>query len=412
MLLLLFACAVSVRLPDVAGASEAPSPVDHQDAVADWLVDCNGGADFETIGDAIDAAEPGQTIDVRPCTYRESIDFAGKSLTLRSTGDSSDTVIEARGGSVVTVASGESDGTAMIGFTLSGGNASTGAAVYLDFAALSLHDVLITDNEGTYLVESVSGDLELDDVTFAGNSLRGGVLVYSDRGGLVVKDSSFDCDNGSYIVYSGHGSAYIDSSLLTCSAGYAQYWEHTVGQVRRSVVDGALFVESEFDHYEDMMVVENSIVHGNVAADYGSLVIRNSVIDGGVSATNTYTSTVLESNVFTGASCAITGALVVITDTADTADTAATIPVDPFTVRNNLFWDVPRPNCAGATYVGVDANIAGDPLFVDFDGDDMHPGAGSPLVDAGPEDTGYEDIDGSRNDIGVYGGHGSMDRGW
>jgi hypothetical protein len=412
MILSLLACAISVPLSDVGGVANAPRGVDHQNAVADWLVDCNGGADFESIGEAIDAAEPGETIDVRPCTYAENIDFGGKSLTLRSTGDSSDTVIEARGGSVVRVASGESDGTAMIGFTLSGGNASDGAAVYIDFASLSLQDVLVTDNEGTYLVESVSGDLELDDVTFAGNSLRGGVLVYSDRGGLVAKDSTFACDNGSYIVYSGHGSAYIDDSSLSCSGGYAQYWEHTVGQVRRSVVDGTLLVESELDHYDDKMVVENSIVHGDVSANYGSLVIRNSVIDGRVTATNTYTSTVLEGNVFTGATCAITGALIVIADTADTADTAATLPVDPFTVRNNLFWDVTRPNCTGDTYVGIDANIAGDPLFADFDADDMHPGAGSPVIDAGPEDTGYEDVDGSRNDIGVYGGHGSMDGGW
>ena len=39
-------------------------------------------------------------------------------------------------------------------------------------------------------------------------------------------------------------------------------------------------------------------------------------------------------------------------------------------------------------------------------------GSGSPGVDAGPDASGYADVDGSRNDIGVYGGPFSIGGGW
>jgi len=59
-------------------------------------------------------------------------------------------------------------------------------------------------------------------------------------------------------------------------------------------------------------------------------------------------------------------------------------------------------------------NFAADPMFVedyDFRGDsifDVHLQYGSPCIDAGHPDSRYNDIDGSRNDIGAYGGPGGQ----
>ena len=36
-------------------------------------VNCEGGADFDNISDAIDAASDGDWIEVAPCTYQESM---------------------------------------------------------------------------------------------------------------------------------------------------------------------------------------------------------------------------------------------------------------------------------------------------------------------------------------------------
>ncbi|MHC4736076.1 MAG: hypothetical protein ACYTDW_16695, partial [Planctomycetota bacterium] len=63
--------------------------------------------------------------------------------------------------------------------------------------------------------------------------------------------------------------------------------------------------------------------------------------------------------------------------------------------------------------LGGTGNIGGDPLFVDADGaddvvgtedDDVHLLEDSPCIDAGHPAVQYEDIDGSRNDMGAYGG--------
>jgi pectin methylesterase-like acyl-CoA thioesterase len=84
--------------------------------------------DYATIQEAIDAAEDGDVIVIREGTYRESIDFLGKNITLRSA-DPDDpevvaaTVIDAGGvNSVVTFAGGESQAAVITGFTLTGGS--------------------------------------------------------------------------------------------------------------------------------------------------------------------------------------------------------------------------------------------------------------------------------------------------
>jgi hypothetical protein len=49
-------------------------------------------------------------------------------------------------------------------------------------------------------------------------------------------------------------------------------------------------------------------------------------------------------------------------------------------------------------------NLFVDPRFVDALDGDFHPDTGSPLVDAGDPAAAYNDRDGSRNDLGLYGG--------
>lgn len=59
----------------------------------------------------------------------------------------------------------------------------------------------------------------------------------------------------------------------------------------------------------------------------------------------------------------------------------------------------------GSDYSGGTGNLNEDPLFVDTA--DFELNAASTLVDAGDPDSAYDDIDGTRNDMGAYGGsHG------
>ncbi|RKY88407.1 hypothetical protein DRQ15_09995, partial [candidate division KSB1 bacterium] len=67
----------------------------------------------------------------------------------------------------------------------------------------------------------------------------------------------------------------------------------------------------------------------------------------------------------------------------------------------NDLWDYATG--VGDTIIGI-GNIYQDPLFVDMSGGDYHLREGSPCIDAGNPDPQYNDADGSRNDMGAYGG--------
>lgn len=78
-----------------------------------------------TIQAGIDAAQDGDTVLVAPGTYVETIDFLGKAIAVQSTQGPEVTTIDGAGqGSVVTMVSGESEGTVLRGFTITGGTES------------------------------------------------------------------------------------------------------------------------------------------------------------------------------------------------------------------------------------------------------------------------------------------------
>ncbi|MFN7143304.1 MAG: hypothetical protein ACK4YP_05975 [Myxococcota bacterium] len=353
-LLLLVACGpadLRVGGPDPAAEPPpAPAAAEPPDAV----VDCAGAADFASIGEAVAAAESGDTIHVRPCTYAEDVDFRGKTLVIASTEGSADTVIEGVDGAVVRAVSGEGPGTTLRGFTLRGGGDGGEAAVYVDFSSLRVEESVLEESRAWVPVFGASADLVLVDVTMERNASNQGIQVYMSRGSLVATGLSLRCDYGGTGVYLGHGSGMIDRSTIeACSESVD--WEHAVGHLQRSVVDGHVTVVSEDDHYDDYVNVVNSVLEDGISAQYGSLVVRNSVVGGrGLSLVDVYEATRIEGNVLTGvAGCAVS---------ANTAD---------FTVRNNVFWRNGSDACGALPApVGAEGNLAADPLFNEEDSRD------------------------------------------
>jgi predicted outer membrane repeat protein len=83
--------------------------------------------DFRSIQDAIDNAGPGDHIIVAPGLYVETIDLLGKSVTLRSSAGAEVTSIDGnREATVIRCVSGEGQSTVIDGFTITGGQGSSG----------------------------------------------------------------------------------------------------------------------------------------------------------------------------------------------------------------------------------------------------------------------------------------------
>ena len=74
------------------------------------------------------------------------------------------------------------------------------------------------------------------------------------------------------------------------------------------------------------------------------------------------------------------------------------------TYTNNDVWNNVDNYNGVAEQGGSNGNITVDPLFTDASGNDFTLQSTSPCIDAGNSDPIYNDPDGSRNDMGAYGG--------
>lgn len=403
LLVLLASCAGT---PVIQAAPSAWPDRDLVDAPtqsrADWTVDCNGGADFTTISEAIDAASDNEWIEVAPCTYTETVDFRGKSVWISSTDGPETTIIDANRSYGVAAYHGEGDGAALVGFTIINGRGAYGT-VYVSLAALHLEDVIIDGSRGAYTIYGASADVELKNVTLVDTNASS-YNLYLWRGAFIIDGINSECSPGTAAFMVGHGSFFLDHADLSCASGYAIYNENAVGVVQRSTLKGQIHAETDKDHYDDTNSFENTVIQGSIAQTYGTLVLRNSILDGGsITGADLY-ELKLQSSVVMNTTCAFTS-------TWSGTDTNGSI-VPTTTVEYNDLYGLTKDDCDGTAYVGDNGNIDVDPKFRDAGAGDFSTLSGSPLIDAGLDDDAYDDPDGSRNDIGIYGGPRSIGGGW
>ena len=133
---------------DTDETSETGETGETDEVVAPPLIVCaDGGADFATIQEAVDAAESGAVIEVCPGTYAGALVVEGTPVTIRATDTTGTTVIDGGGdGPAVTVRAVGAPGVTIEGFTLQGGLAEVGGGVVCEDATVRLAALRITGN--------------------------------------------------------------------------------------------------------------------------------------------------------------------------------------------------------------------------------------------------------------------------
>ena len=307
---------------------------------------------FNSIQNAIDNTDNGDTVLVARNQYREHINFNGRSISVMSnfvfTGDEADiaqTIIDgsANEGSVVVIRTCQQ--AALSGFTITGGITDFGGAVYCrESNATFSHLVVennVVDRNGAGIYCTRAGEVLIHDVIIRDNvagyvgggfSCYGGVDVTMRN--VLIYDNECDHVGGALHAY----RAELTLENVTVTNNHALH------------SGGAIYVtQAGLVHVSNSIFWENSPheIYAMSGNDSTHIDVFFSLIDGG---------------------------------SEDVVDFDG-IHVD---------WGV--------------GNIDSDPIFVDVDRDNYQLAEDSPCIDAGHLE--YEpDPDGTRSDIGAYNAH-------
>lgn len=396
-------------VPDRSRAPDAPCegallvPDDHADPQA-----------------AIDAATTGDRICVGAGTWPGLLDFGGKDLELIGAEGAELTILDGDGewGPVVTINTEAGANPLLQGFTITNGTYSYGAGV-LAVGDARLQDLRITGNraDGSYDgsgggVYAMSGRFDLRRLEVWENTADA-YDTYGGGGGLTLAKAEATLEDVSI-----HDNVNVGDGVYSGGGGGLDVWWSTVWLSGVSVVNnentsgwaegGGISVDNGALYGRNVLVAGNhagnglgagiTVINGALGLENASVVANTSDWgEGGggihaIGATVTLINTDISGNVGQGA---IGDGLYV--DEASHASLTYT----------NLYGNGTLDVGGIVDPVGTDGNISVDPGYVDTSavdpGDwDLHLAAGSALLDAG--DPALIDADGSRSDIGAWGG--------
>ncbi len=248
-------------------------------------VDDDGEGDFWTIGDAIEQSSPGDTIVVRPGTYREQVNFDGRRITVRSENPDDPAVVK---GSIITnpnvklsasvvFNAGEREGSVLAGFTIveygifcsassptitknvirncvgMGIRGQSGAA-----PTITANQVLFNDQEGIYACEGLIQGNTISNNRAGIASCRGPILdniVSENLGGGGI----YSCNGeiaGNRIV--GNYAALDGGGVYSCD-----------GPIHHNIITGNRADRSGGGLYDCGGAVYNNTIFGNRAVSMG-----------------------------------------------------------------------------------------------------------------------------------------------
>ena len=343
------------------GAAEIADSIDNDcDGYLDEWEVCASGGDYSAIQSVLDDAQDGQLVLVCAGTYFENIDFAGTDSRLVSRDGPSVTTLD--GGDsdpVVSIIDGETEDALLMGFTITNGRGRgactnyfdcEGGGVYVSDASPTISGNIISANQayigaGIYVYGSLSHPrIEQNIVSENVGEISNGVLAIARAGADILNNVIADND------------AQFSGTIDFANTG--------------------LTLADTLD-----VLIENNTIVGNEASQsyYGAnITIYNSA------------DAVIINNIFGYGSVGY----------GIGGSSGATYS----SCEYNDFWN----NDAGDVRTDMrqcgSSNQEVDPVFVSRSGHDYHLQASSGCVDAADPDMAYNDTDGSRGDLGGYGG--------
>jgi len=357
--------------------------------------------DYQTIQEAIDASEDGDTLLVQPGTYVENINFEGKEITVASliltTGDDAyidSTVIDgdASGHSVVVFRNGEGQGALLTGFTIRNGDTDYGGGVYIRGASPTLSHLLVADNSvtgsggGIYCTQSASPTVT--GVVIVNNSANNGGGISS------FEESSPDLSD---VVITGN-NASTSGGGIQCRGGGISINSGIISDNSTVTFGGGVYVSEGGLNLTYCLVCENS------AENYGGgIYVRDSE-----ARLSNVTIAANSSDVGGGICCVNNGRPVLVNailwnephhEIEFRGDEAAnTVTISYCDIEGGL--DGVLTNYNGEVIWG-EGNIDQHPLFADIEEGDFQLTINSPCIDAGDPESG-PDPDETRADMGTF----------
>ncbi|MCF7810491.1 right-handed parallel beta-helix repeat-containing protein [bacterium] len=339
--------------------------------------------DFETIQEAINASEDGDTVLVSPGTYVENISFEGKGIIVASliltTGDRAyidSTIIDGNEADCVVCFANEEDSTSVLqGFTILNGIQDFGGGIDCQrYTSPILIDLVVTENTarrgggGIYFTGQAEPVIKRTIITGNSCGTGGGGIgswlpAHAYLEDVVITGNTSD-DLGGGLYGESNGSYTLDNVLIFGNT---------------AVYGGGVFFYGSVDN-----VFNNVTISGNQAEGWGGIVLGTYEGSGGS------TLDLINSIIWGNSGTQI-------------RHYAAS--------ENEYLLDVSYCDIEGGEdgiSLGGDAelqygdgNIDEDPQFVDSDNGDYHLTEDSPCIDTGDPDSPL-DPDGTRADMGAY----------
>lgn len=237
--------------------------------------------------------------------------------------------------------------------------------------------------------------------TYPGNitvNRKNGIKIVSEAGpGATIIEGSNDC-----FVFDYSSGDSIEGFTIRSAEGRGIYCNASSPTIRNNIIENCRWGIST---WASNIKIYNNIIRNNglgLPAGQGAGVR----MDGGAGNAPEIVNNVIAGNKATeGAGIYIANVSAVIKNNVLTDNLGSAIRgwCANWTLAYNDLWN----NTYDYTYDSCPApvnSIALDPLFKDAANGDYSLLTGSPCINAGDPDTAYNDLDGSRNDMGIYGG--------